>query len=88
MCEYSKFEDELFLCKTISLIWLFMLPCNRSIDLIPEEGSGSVEIVPGGRDIQVNESNVFDYVRKYAEYRMIKTQEKALDVSSKALQHK
>ncbi|XP_062562214.1 E3 ubiquitin-protein ligase hyd isoform X6 [Armigeres subalbatus] len=55
------------------------LELNFVIDLIPEEGSGSVEIVPGGRDIQVNESNVFDYVRKYAEYRMIKTQEKALD---------
>lgn len=55
------------------------LELNFVIDLIPEEGSGSVEIVPGGRDIQVNETNVFDYVRKYAEYRMIKTQEKALD---------
>lgn len=40
--------------------------------------------MPGGRDIQVNETNVFDYVRKYAEYRMIKTQEKALDVSRRA----
>nr|XP_029736104.1 E3 ubiquitin-protein ligase hyd isoform X6 [Aedes albopictus] len=55
------------------------LELNFVIDLIPEEGSGSVEIAPGGRDIQVNETNVFDYVRKYAEYRMIKTQEKALD---------
>ncbi|XP_058822733.1 E3 ubiquitin-protein ligase hyd isoform X2 [Topomyia yanbarensis] len=55
------------------------LELNFVIDLIPEEGSGTVELVPGGRDIQVNETNVFDYVRKYAEYRMIKTQEKALD---------
>ncbi|XP_055611780.1 E3 ubiquitin-protein ligase hyd-like isoform X2 [Uranotaenia lowii] len=52
---------------------------NFVIDLIPEEGSGTVELVSGGRDIQVNETNVFDYVRKYAEYRMVKTQEKALD---------
>jgi E3 ubiquitin-protein ligase EDD1 len=51
------------------------------IDLCPEEGGGSVELVPGGRDIQVNEINVYDYVRKYAEHRMIKTQEKALEVS-------
>lgn len=51
-----------------------------SIDLCPEEGGGSVELVMGGRDIQVNETNVFDYVRKYAEHRMIKTQEKALKV--------
>ncbi|KAL9698315.1 hypothetical protein quinque_001756 [Culex quinquefasciatus] len=55
------------------------LELNFVIDLVPEEGSGTVELVPGGRDIQVNETNVFDYVRKYAEYRMIKTQEKALD---------
>lgn len=48
-----------------------------------EEGSGTVELVPGGRDIQVNENNVYDYVRKYAEYRMIKTQEKALEVSAR-----
>lgn len=48
--------------------------------MCPEEGGGSVELVMGGRDIQVNETNVFDYVRKYAEHRMIKTQEKALKV--------
>lgn len=41
-----------------------------------------MELIPGGRDLQVTETNVFDYVRKYAEYRMIKTQEKALEVSS------
>jgi hypothetical protein len=51
----------------------------RSIDLVPEEGGGSVELVNNGRDIIVNEQNVYDYVRKYAEYRMIKTQEKALE---------
>lgn len=50
------------------------------IDLCPEEGGGTVELVPGGRDIQVAEANVYDYVRKYAEHRMIKTQEKALEV--------
>lgn len=52
---------------------------HNSIDLVPEEGGGSVELVNNGRDIIVNEQNVFDYVRKYAEYRMIKTQEKALE---------
>lgn len=45
----------------------------------PEEGGGSVELVHNGRDIIVNEQNVYDYVRKYAEHRMIKTQEKALE---------
>ena len=58
-------------------ILLFLHYC--SIDLIPEEGGGSVELVNNGRDIIVNEQNVYDYVRKYAEYRMIKTQEKALE---------
>lgn len=38
-------------------------------------------MIPGGRDIPVTETNVYDYVRKYAECRMIKVQEKALDVS-------
>lgn len=36
-------------------------------------------MVHNGRDIIVNEQNVYDYVRKYAEYRMIKTQEKSLE---------
>lgn len=50
------------------------------ISLLPEEGGSSVELVPGGRDIQVTESNLYDYVRMYANYRLIKTQEKALEV--------
>lgn len=39
-----------------------------------------MELVHNGRDIIVSEQNVYDYVRRYAEYRMIKTQEKALEV--------
>lgn len=38
-----------------------------------------MELIPHGRDIEVNSSNVYDYVRKYAEYRMVKAQEKALE---------
>lgn len=57
-----------------------MLHFIYSISLTPEEGNGSVELVSGGRDIQVNETNVYDYVRLYANYRMIKTQEKSLEV--------
>lgn len=41
-----------------------------------------MELVSGGRDMEVTAQNVYDYVRKYAEYRMIKAQEKALEVSS------
>lgn len=40
-----------------------------------------MELIPGGKDIEVNSTNVYDYVRKYAKYRMIKVQEKAIDVS-------
>lgn len=49
------------------------------IDLMKEEGGGSVELLPGGREVQVNSNNVFDYVRRYTEYRLIKSQEKALE---------
>ncbi|KAG5892960.1 hypothetical protein JTB14_015007 [Gonioctena quinquepunctata] len=55
------------------------LDLNFTIDLCPEEGGGTVEIMPGGKDIEVTFSNVYDYVRKYAKYRMIKVQEKAIE---------
>ncbi|XP_067216708.1 E3 ubiquitin-protein ligase UBR5 isoform X3 [Linepithema humile] len=54
------------------------LDLTFSIDLCPEEGGGSIELIPNGRDVEVTASNVYDYVRKYAEVRMIKVQEKAL----------
>lgn len=54
---------------------------------LPEEGGNSVELVPGGRDIQVTESNLYDYVRMYANYRLIKTQEKALEVNKFTQSH-
>uniref|UniRef100_A0A1I8MRG2 Uncharacterized protein n=1 Tax=Musca domestica TaxID=7370 RepID=A0A1I8MRG2_MUSDO len=44
-----------------------------------EEGGGSVELISGGRDIQVTAQNLFDYIRRYTEYRLIKAQEKALE---------
>ncbi|KAM7362066.1 E3 ubiquitin-protein ligase hyd isoform 4-T4 [Cochliomyia hominivorax] len=49
------------------------------IDLMKEEGGGSVELIPGGREIQVTSQNLFDYIRRYTEYRLIKAQEKALE---------
>ncbi|XP_077488259.1 E3 ubiquitin-protein ligase hyd isoform X5 [Amblyomma americanum] len=48
------------------------------IDLCPEEGGGTVELIPGGREMEVTASNIYLYVRRYAEYRMIKSQERAL----------
>jgi E3 ubiquitin-protein ligase EDD1 len=50
-----------------------------------EEGGGTMELVPSGRDVEVTAQNVYDYVRKYAEYRMIKAQEKAIEVVYKRL---
>lgn len=54
------------MCRKLIYLWL--------------QGGGSVELIPGGRDIEVTASNVYDYVRRYAEYRMVKSQEKALEV--------
>lgn len=48
--------------------------------LSPEEGGGTVELVPGGRNIQVNEVNIYDYVRLYANYHLVKSHEKSLEV--------
>lgn len=52
------------------------------ITLTPEEGGGSIELITNGRNIQVNEVNVYDYVRLYANYRLIKTHEKSLEVKT------
>ena len=45
------------------------------------QGGGQAELVRGGSDLEVTPANVHDYVRKYAEFRMIRSAEKALDVS-------
>lgn len=37
-----------------------------------------MELVPGGREQEVTASNAYLYVRRYAEYRMVKSQERAL----------
>ncbi|TMW46195.1 hypothetical protein DOY81_008725 [Sarcophaga bullata] len=60
--------------ETIARMELFFV-----IDLMKEEGGGSVELIPGGREVQVTSHNLFDYIRRYTEYRLIKAQEKALE---------
>lgn len=52
----------------------------HSLEMCEEEGGGCVELIPGGRDIEVTALNVYDYVRKYAQHRMLLSQEKALEV--------
>ncbi|EDV98558.1 E3 ubiquitin-protein ligase hyd [Drosophila grimshawi] len=49
------------------------------IDLMKEEGCGNRELIPGGRDVPVTSANIFEYIRRYTEYRLIKSQEKALE---------
>lgn len=51
-----------------------------SLEMCEEEGGGCIELVPGGREIEVTSLNVYDYVRKYAQHRMLLSQEKALEV--------
>ena len=51
------------------------------VDLCPEEGGGHVDIITNGRNVEVNAQNIYDYVRRYAQYRMIKSQERALQVN-------
>ncbi|KAL3282723.1 hypothetical protein HHI36_005894 [Cryptolaemus montrouzieri] len=59
--------------------YFLALDLNFIMDLSPEEGGGTIELMPGGKDIEVTNSNIYDYVRKYSKYRMIKVQEKAIE---------
>lgn len=52
-----------------------------SLEMCEEEGGGCVELVAGGRELEVTALNMYDYVRKYAQHRMVLAQEKALEVS-------
>lgn len=54
------------------------LDLRFSIDLCEEEGDKHVDLIPNGSNIEVNAINVYDYVRKYALYRMVNSQEQAL----------
>ena len=54
--------------------------CFNAAYLLFYQGGEQVELLPGGTDIEVTAQNVHDYVRRYAEYRMIKVAEKALKV--------
>uniref|UniRef100_UPI00398F2B03 E3 ubiquitin-protein ligase UBR5 isoform X3 n=1 Tax=Pristiophorus japonicus TaxID=55135 RepID=UPI00398F2B03 len=56
-----------------------------AIDLCKEEGGGQVELVPGGANIPVTPLNVYEYVRKYAEYRMLVVAEQPLHAMRKGL---
>ncbi|KAG7304392.1 hypothetical protein JYU34_011332 [Plutella xylostella] len=55
------------------------LDLNFSLEMCEEEGGGCVELAGGGRELEVTALNVYDYVRKYAQHRMLLSQEKALE---------
>ncbi|KAH9487956.1 E3 ubiquitin-protein ligase ubr5 [Bulinus truncatus] len=54
------------------------LDLNFCVELSAEEGGEQVELVPDGAEVEVSAQNVHNYVRKYAEYRMVVVAEKAL----------
>ncbi|XP_048881123.1 E3 ubiquitin-protein ligase UBR5-like isoform X6 [Brienomyrus brachyistius] len=56
-----------------------------AIDLCKEEGSGQVELLPRGVNIPVTPLNVYEYVRKYAEHRMLVVAEQPLHAMRKGL---
>lgn len=55
------------------------LELTFSIDQSADEGSGFVEFIPGGKDVEVTSQNIYSYVRHYAQYRMVKTQSKGME---------
>ena len=55
------------------------LDLTFSIDLSADEGSGSVDLIPNGKDVEVTSQNIYSYVRRYAQYRMVKAHAKAIE---------
>uniref|UniRef100_A0A673GPJ5 E3 ubiquitin-protein ligase UBR5 n=1 Tax=Sinocyclocheilus rhinocerous TaxID=307959 RepID=A0A673GPJ5_9TELE len=56
-----------------------------AIDLCKEEGSGQVELLVGGVNMPVTPLNVYEYVRRYAEHRMLVVAEQPLHAMRKGL---
>ena len=50
------------------------------VTLYCTQGGEQVELIRGGADIEVTAQNVHEYVRRYAEHRMVKVTEKAVKV--------
>ena len=56
------------------------LDLTFSVQVTAEESEGQVELVKDGKNVAVCPSNVHDYVRLYAEQRMLGSNIKALQV--------
>ena len=52
------------------------------VNLRPEEGGETIELIPNGTSVAVTPSNVLDYVKKYAMLRMVKINGESLQVHS------
>jgi E3 ubiquitin-protein ligase EDD1 len=61
------------------------LDLTYCIQLRAEEGGSSVELIKGGSQIEVAPENILDYVRRYAEYRMITNSQRALQAMRRGL---
>lgn len=59
---------------------LATLGLTFAVNLRPEEGGETVELIPNGGSVSVNPSNVLDYVKKYAMLRMVKVNADPLQV--------
>ena len=57
------------------------LDLTFSVQMTAEDSDGQVELVEDGKNVAVCPSNVHDYVRLYAEQRMLGSNTKALQVS-------
>ena len=61
------------------------LDLTFSVQTTVEEGDSQVELVKDGKNVAVCPSNVHDYVRLYAEQRMLASNTKSLQVMSTTL---
>ena len=59
------------------------LDLTFSVQVTADEGDGGqVELIKGGKNVAVTSSNVYEYVRLYAEHRMVGNNKRALQVST------
>ena len=59
---------------------LAMLSLTFAVNLRPEEGGETVELIPNGGSVSVTPSNMLEYVKKYALLRMVKINSEPLSV--------
>lgn len=61
---------------------LAALGLTFAVNLRPEEGGETVELIPNGATVAVTPGNILDYVKKYAMLRMVKINGESLQVHS------